>query len=86
MKEDSASCFLKISLKVPRGLWLFLQNLERVGGPNPKEHLELVLSKELECILGDLPDDTFNMEFLRTRYGEGSDVYHHNEANDKAKG
>jgi hypothetical protein len=74
MKDDKVSPYVKMTLKVPRGLWLFLENLQRVGGPNPREHLETVLTKELECILGDLPDDTFDMKFLRTRYGEGSDV------------
>jgi hypothetical protein len=80
MKDNPASSFLNMNLKVPRGLWLFLESLQKVGGPDPKEHLETVLSKELECLLGDMPDDVFDVEFLRTRYGEGSDVYHHNEA------
>ncbi len=39
-------------------------------------HLEKnVLAKELECLIGSLPEDMFDVEFVRTRYGEGSDLF-----------
>lgn len=75
VKDDHVSATVKMTLQIPRGLIEFLENLQQVGGPNPKEHLEEALSKELECILQDLPDDVFNVPLLRERYGEGSDVY-----------
>jgi hypothetical protein len=75
VKDNPASVFLEMKLKVPRGLWLFLENLQRVGGPDPREHLETLLTKELEALLDELPDDTFDLNFLRERFGEGSDIY-----------
>ena len=72
VKDDQVHGFLKLELKVPRGLWAFLENLQRVGGSDPKEYLEMVLSKELEGLLGNLPIDVFNLNRVRTRYGEGS--------------
>jgi hypothetical protein len=74
VRDDSASAFLEMRLKVPRGLWSFLENLQRVGGLEPKNHLEMILSKELECLLGNLPNDIFDLKSIRARYGEGSDL------------
>jgi hypothetical protein len=75
VKDDQLSATVEMKLQVPRGLIGFLENLQNVGGPEPKAYLEEVIAKELQCIIDDLPDDTFDMNFIRERYGEGSDVY-----------
>ncbi len=75
MKDDHSPATVKMTLQVPRGLVMFLENLQQTGGPNMKEHLEEVLTKELETFLGDLPDDVFNIPLLREKYGAGSDIY-----------
>ena len=75
MKDDHGPATVQMTLQVPRGLVMFLENMQQAGGPNMKEHLEEVLTKELETFLGDLPDDVFNIPLLREKYGEGSDVY-----------
>lgn len=74
MKDDKVSSFVKIELNVPRGLWQLLDKMQYMTGEAPKEYLESVLTKELECILSDLPNDMFDLQFIRTRYGEGSDI------------
>jgi hypothetical protein len=33
-----------------------------------------VLAKELECLISSMPGNIFDVKFIRTRYGEGSDV------------
>jgi hypothetical protein len=37
-------------------------------------------------MLGSLPNDIFDVEFCRTKYGEGSEVLHHDqEAEEKGE-
>lgn len=81
VKDDQVHTYVKMTLKVPRGLLLFLEAMERLGGGDPVEHLEKnVLAKELELLIGSLGEDLFDVEYVRTRYGEGSEVHHHDEA------
>jgi hypothetical protein len=75
MKDNPASSFVKVTLNVPRGLWHLLDKLQYLTNENPKEYLEKnALAKELECILSHIPEDLFDVKFLRERYGEGSGV------------
>ena len=77
MKDDQVSPYVKMSLKVPRGLLEFLEAAHRLGGDEPREHLEKnVLANELEYLINSLPTNLFDVKFVRTRYGEGSKVYH----------
>ena len=72
---DAAKSYVKMSLRVPRGLLEFLEAVHRLGGEEPKDHLEKnVLAKELETLISDLPEDIFDVNFVRRRYGEGSDI------------
>jgi hypothetical protein len=74
MKDNPASAFVKATLNVPQGLWELLDKMQTMTGEAPKDYLEAVLTKELECILGNLPNDMFDLKLIRTRYGEGSDI------------
>jgi hypothetical protein len=83
VKDDQVSPYVKMTLKVPRGLLEFLEATRRLGGDEPKEYLEQnVLAKELDCLIGSLPIDIFDVNFVRTRYGEGSDISNPKEISD----
>jgi hypothetical protein len=32
------------------------------------------MTKELQCMIDDLPDDVFDLNFIQERYGEGSNI------------
>ncbi len=86
MKDDQVSGTVKMTLRVPRGLLKFLEAVQLLGGDEPRVHLEKnVLAKELECLIGSLPEDIFDVEFVRTRYGEGSEVYKSKSGDVKAE-
>ena len=75
MKDNpTPSVFVNMTLKVPRGLVQFLDTIKSMTGIAPKEYLETVLTKELNCILSDLPEHTFNFNLIKTTYGEGSEI------------
>jgi hypothetical protein len=74
MKDNPASVFVNMTLKVPRGLVKLLDMIKSMTGEAPKEYLESVLTKELNCILSDLPGNIFNLKLIETTYGEGSEV------------
>ena len=72
---DAARSYVKMSLRVPRGLLEFLEAVHRLGGEDPKDHLEKnVLARELETLINELPGDMFDVKFVRRRYREGSDI------------
>lgn len=74
LKDDQVSSYVKMTLKVPRGLLAFLEDAQRLGGDEPVTHLEKkVLAKELENLMNSLPEDIFDVEFIRMKYGEGSE-------------
>jgi hypothetical protein len=75
VKDDQVSATVEMALQIPRGLIAFLENLQKVGGPEPKTHLEELMTKELQCMIDDLPDDVFDLNFIQERYGEGSNIY-----------
>jgi len=75
LDTESAATSVKMMLRVPRGLLEFLEAAHCLGGDEPKVHLEKnVLAKELEYVINSLPEDIFDVRFVRTRYGEGSDL------------
>ena len=74
MKDNPASRFVEVKLKVPRGLWNLLTNMQTMTNETPKEHLERELTLEVAYILNDLPGDTFDLKHMKEVYGEGSDV------------
>ena len=74
MKDNPASAFVNMTLKVPRGLVKLLDTIKPITGEAPKEYLESVLTKELNCILSDLPESMFNLKLIEATYGEGSEV------------
>jgi hypothetical protein len=47
MKDNPASCFLNVNLKVPRGLWNLLDRMQTMTGETPKEYLERSLTLEV---------------------------------------
>jgi hypothetical protein len=73
MKDDQVHSYVTMELKVPRGLVRFLEKMQAVTGEVPQEHLETLLRKDLECIIGSLSNMIFDYKFIRTTYGEGSD-------------
>ena len=75
VKDDRTSSFVKVELNVPRGLWKLLNLMAPMSGETAIEYLEKnVLAKEMECILGNLSSDMFDIKLVRTTFGEGSEV------------
>ena len=74
VKDDQVHSYVTMNLKVPRGLLQFLERMSAITGEGAQEHLETVLREELECIIGELSTAVFNYKFIRTTYGEGSDI------------
>lgn len=74
MKDTPVPAFVKVTLNVPRGLWELLDKMQCMTNEAPKQYLESIMTKELECILGNLDSTFFDLKHIRTKYGEGSEV------------
>jgi hypothetical protein len=74
MKGNHNLATVEMKLQVPRGLLEFLDKMQYVTGEKAKDHLEELIRKDLESIINELSNVIFDYEFIRTRYGEGSDI------------
>ena len=71
---DHKSPTVEMKLQVPRGLIEFLQVMQKLGGSEPKTHLEQILTRELDYFLGELPRRLVDVNYIKFHYGEGSHV------------
>jgi len=74
MKDNPASRFVEVKLRVPRGLWNLPELMQSMTNEAPKEYLERSLGMELGYILNDLQDDMFDLKHMEVIYGEASDT------------
>jgi hypothetical protein len=74
MKDNPASRFVKVKLRVPRGLWNLPEPMQSMTNEAPKEYLERSLRMELGYILNYLQDDMFDLKHMDVIYGKASDT------------
>jgi hypothetical protein len=72
--KKNASAVVTMSVDVPRGLVAFLDKIDTFTGRTPKQHIEWVLQMEMECLLGCMPGDIFDLKLIKATYGEGSRI------------
>jgi hypothetical protein len=73
-RQKKPSEFITVPLKVPKGLWMFLEKVDILFGETPKEYIEKLLTRELGCILGDMSESIFDLKSIIRNYGEGSEI------------
>jgi len=71
---DHQSPTIAVKLQVPQGLISFLEVMQKLGAPEPKAYLEERMRMELDYWLGELPRSLVDVNYIKFRYGEGSQV------------